>query len=154
MSTIYRKTEQGHDEIAKRTRRLVPRLRQALIVIDGKRNEDELNKLIAAPVDEVLQALLEQGYIEVVSVTTVHVALPAMPAPGSAPVVLTLDETRRRAVRWIAAALGPEGDPINLRIERARRPDELRPALTLAATCVRQQLGAAKALEFERHVGL
>lgn len=154
MSTIYRKTEQGHDEIATRARRLVPRLRQALIVVDGKRNEDDLRKLIAPPADEVLQALLEQGYIEMASVTTVHVPLPAAPPATGAAVVLTLDETRRRAVRWISDALGPYGDPLNLRIERVRKQDELRPALELASNFIRQQLGAAKAIEFERHVGL
>jgi hypothetical protein len=154
MSTIYRKTDQGHDEIATRARRLVPRLRQALIVVDGKRTDEDLRKLIAPPADEVLQALLEQGYIEMISVTTVHVALPATPTPATAPVVLTLDETRRRAVRWISDALGPYGDPLNLRIERVRKPEDMRQALTLASAFIRQQLGAAKATEFERHVGL
>jgi hypothetical protein len=154
MSTIYRKTEQGHDEIATRARRLVPRLRQALIVVDGKRTDDELCKLIAPPADEVLQALLEQGYIEVTSVTTVHVPLPAAPPPSSAPVVLTLDETRRRAARWLSDALGPFADSLNLRIERARKPEDMRVALMSASSFVRHEKGAAKAVEFEKHVGM
>lgn len=154
MSTIYRKTEQGHDEIATRARRLVPRLRQALIVVDGKRTDEDLRKLIAPPADEVLQALLEQGYIEVTSVTTVHVPLPAAPAPAQATVVLTLDETRRRAVRWLSDALGPFADSLNLRIERARKPEDMRAALIGASTFVRHEKGAARAAEFEKHVGL
>ena len=57
MGTIYRKTEKGQAEIATRQFKLVPRLRSALILIDGKRNDEELRKLIAAQAEETLQAL-------------------------------------------------------------------------------------------------
>jgi hypothetical protein len=158
MSTIYRKTEQGRNEIATRALRLVPRLRQALILVDGKRSDDELRKLIAPPAEDALQALLEQGHIEVISVTAVHVVLPAEAAPAAPPpvnaVVLTLPETRQRAVRWMSAHLGPYADSTNIRVEKAKTPEAMQAALTLAVTVVRQQLGEAKAAEFEQHVGL
>lgn len=155
MSTIYRKTEQGRTEIATRAQRLAPRLRQALILIDGKCSDDELRKLIPAPADDILHALLEQGYIEVISVTAVHVVLPAKEVrPPVNAVVLTLGETRQRAVRWMSSHLGPYADSMNLRVEKAKTPEALQAALALAGNVVRQQLGEAKAQEFEQHVGL
>lgn len=155
MSTTYRKTELGQAEIATRAMKLVPRLRQALILVDGKRNDDELRKLIPAPADEALQALLEQGFIEMSAVTAVHVPLPETPAaPAVAAVVLTLDEMRRRAVRWLSSALGPYADPLNIRIEKVKTDDDMRKALALAANFVAQQLGSGKVAEFEQHLGL
>lgn len=154
MSTTYRKTDLGLAEIETRAMKLAPRFRQALILVDGKRNDDELRKLIPAPAEDALQALLEQGFIEMSAVTAVHVPLPATPAPSVAPVVLTLEESRRRAARWLSQALGPYADGLNLRIEKAKTDDDLRKALLLAANLVVQQLGSGKVAEFEQHLGL
>lgn len=64
MSTVYRKTERGQTEIATRQFKLAPRLRSALVVVDGKRSQDELAGMIAGEPQETLQALLEAGFIE------------------------------------------------------------------------------------------
>ena len=56
MPLIYRKTAKGLSEIETRANRLPPRLRSALIVVDGKRNLAELRPLILQP-DETLAAL-------------------------------------------------------------------------------------------------
>jgi hypothetical protein len=158
MSITYRKTAQGQTEIATRALKLGPRLRQALILIDGKRNDDELRKLIPAPADEVLQALLDQGFIEVIGISAAAPpAAAAAPAPAPAPavaVMLTPAETRQRAVRWLSNALGPYADPVNMKIEKTKTPEDLRAALMLGSNFARQQLGAARAAEFEKLVGL
>ena len=67
MATLYRKTEKGSAEITTRANRLVPRLRAALIVVDGKRSLDELCKLIPGRPEETLLTLEEAGYIEKVT---------------------------------------------------------------------------------------
>lgn len=155
MSIIYRKTAQGQTEIATRALKLGPRLRQALILVDGKRSDDELGKLIPAPADEVLQALLEQGFIEVIGIgAATAAAAPAQAASPVAAVVLTPAETRQRAVRWLSNALGPYADPVNIKIEKSKTPEDLRAALTLGSNFARQQLGNARAAEFEQLVGL
>jgi len=64
MTSVYRKTIKGVAEIETRANRLVPRLRGALILVDGRRSDDDLHKLISTDPDGTLQALLEQGYIE------------------------------------------------------------------------------------------
>jgi hypothetical protein len=64
MSNVYRKTERGQTEIATRQFKLAPRLRSALVVVDGKRSQFELAAMIAGEPQETLQALLEAGFIE------------------------------------------------------------------------------------------
>lgn len=156
MATIYRKTELGQAEIATRALRLPLRVRQALILVDGKRSDGELRKLIPPPAEEVLQALLDLACIEAVGGAAAATAgAPAAAPPAvAAPVVLTLVETCQRAVRWLSNNLGPYADPLSLRIEKAKNRDDMRSALVLASTFVRQQRGAASAAEFEQHVGL
>jgi DNA-binding transcriptional ArsR family regulator len=155
MGIVYRKTEKGQTEIATRAHKLVPRLRSALILVDGKRSDEELAKLIPAPADGVLASLQADGFIEALAAPATAAAATQTAAPPSvAAVVLTMDETRRRAMRWLSDHLGPYADPLNLRLEKVKTAEELRAALLLAVSFVRQQLGAARAQEFEQHVGL
>ncbi len=46
MATIYIKTADGQNEIETRARRLTPRARSTLILVDGKRSDSELAKLV------------------------------------------------------------------------------------------------------------
>lgn len=64
MDTVYRKTERGVLEVATREQRLAPRLRSALILIDGKRLVRELQALLGPCHGEALRALEELGLIE------------------------------------------------------------------------------------------
>jgi DNA-binding transcriptional ArsR family regulator len=155
MGIVYRKTEKGQTEIATRAHKLAPRLRSALILVDGKRSDEELAKLIPAPADGVLASLQADGFIEALAAPATAAAVTqTAPPPSVAAVVLTLDETRRRAVRWLSDHLGPYADPLNLRLEKVKTAEELRAALLLAVSFVRQQLGASRTQEFEQHVGL
>jgi hypothetical protein len=64
MDTIYRKTERGVLEMATREQRLAPRLRSALILIDGKRLLRELQALLGPCHEDALRALEDRGLIE------------------------------------------------------------------------------------------
>lgn len=64
MDTIYRKTERGILEVATRNQRLAPRLRSALILIDGKRLIRDLQALLGPCHEEALRALVDLGLIE------------------------------------------------------------------------------------------
>ncbi len=64
MDTVYRKTERGILEMATREQRLAPRLRSALILIDGKRLLRELQALLGPCHEEALRALEDLGLIE------------------------------------------------------------------------------------------
>lgn len=77
--SFFTKTRKGLDEIETRSGGLHPRVRRLLILIDGRRSNDELAALLNdARFDETLAALQEEGYIE-------REAPPEPPAP---PVVL------------------------------------------------------------------
>jgi hypothetical protein len=138
MSNVYRKTERGQTEIATRQYKLAPRLRSALVVVDGKRSQFELASMIAGEPHETLQALLEAGFIEL----TDGAVPPLLPPAGEALTVelplqvlddeLTDDEVATgyaptQPLEEIPAASAPASG--------ALRPAPARPALP--ATAVR-----------------
>jgi len=146
MAITYRKTAKGVAEIETRAHRLPPRMRSALIFVDGKRDDAELATMIQQQANETLHALAGQGFIEVLAIG------PAAPAPaptsaaaGSAP---DLQARRREAVRAVNDLLGPAGESAALRLERARNLDELRAALSTALQTIAAARGRQAAERF------
>lgn len=184
MPIVYRKSAKGLQEIETRAYRLSPRLRQVLILVDGRRTDEDLRRLVATHGDESLHALAADGYIELVGITAMHaparpVAVgvtggagapapspsmaaarapaprPAMPSeevPAVAPAFS--EQLRRDAVRALTDQVGPVGEALALKIERARNADELRPLLEMALQSIRNTRGASAAASFgERFLG-
>jgi hypothetical protein len=155
MPTVYRKTAKGQAEIATRTHQLPPRLRQALILVDGKRSDDELRRMLPQG-DEALRALIDDGFVEPVGVTAVPVAAAAgapaaasAPAPKpQAPLPAFGDQLKREIVRSLNDLLGPMAEGLALKVERARSPDELRAILEQAHRVIRDMRGAFQATAF------
>lgn len=140
MSTVYRKTDKGVSEIETRAFRLLPRLRQALILVDGRKTDAELAKLILAEPEATLATLQAEGFIE--KLATVADAPPerkadvAAPGAAAAPVrkaVVSVDAIRRDAVRYLNDQLGPAAEGISMKLERVKTMPELRPLLVSAA---------------------
>jgi hypothetical protein len=159
MGTIYRKTAEGQQEIDSRGRQLGPRLRTALIMVDGRRSDEDLRKLIAVQADETLQTLLEHKLIEVVSVSQTRP--PARPgaaanspsaSPGAPAAVPSRDfpTLRRDAVRAVNDLLGPMGEMIAMKLEQAKNAEDLRAALERAVTVIGNARGGAAAVQFAR----
>ncbi len=159
MSLVYRKTDKGVSEIETRANRLAPRLRTTLIMVDGHRTDDDVRELVQAESDAVLTALLEQGYIEVISFVPARAASNAAAAAAEAesapaPSAAAMDDTRRRAVRALTDMVGPMGEDLAMRIEKARRWEDLEPLLRMAQEAVRNTRGQAAGAEFgERFLG-
>jgi hypothetical protein len=152
MATIYSKTPDGQNEIETRARKLSPRARSTLILVDGKRSSTELGKLVQQA-DETLQALLEAGLIEAVAVKSAPVkdaepAPAAAPAPVSGMALVEFEATRRDAVRAINDLLGPEAENLALRMERATDADQLRVALERAVAYIANARGGGAAAQF------
>lgn len=140
MPTIFRKTAKGIAELQTRAHRLAPRLRSVLILVDGRRDDADLQLIIADRADEALQALARQGFIEVVGET-----LPR-PAPGPAlPPARDLGALRKAAARALREALGNSAGDFAARMEAARTPQELKPLLGQAARLVLAARGRAAA---------
>jgi len=156
MPLIYRKTAKGLSEIETRANRLPPRLRSALIVVDGKRNLAELRPLMLQP-DETLVALVEQGFIEAIRETA-----PPPPPPAAAPAASAgaagnpndFEQTRRAAVRVLNDLLGPAGESLAIKMEKARNLGELTPLLAQAAQAVANMRGRGAAEGFAKRFGL
>jgi hypothetical protein len=81
MKQIYTKTTKGTEEIKTRAGGLIPRVRQALIFVDGRRSTDDLYAMLKADdLAETLALLVEQGYVELS--TPAEPAAPVAPAPA------------------------------------------------------------------------
>jgi hypothetical protein len=149
MPTIFRKTAKGAAEIETRAHRLAPRMRSLLILVDGRRDVDDLKSLIAQQAEETLKALADQGFIEAVG-ETVKATAAAPPAAQPVPTVAArttadFEALRRAAVRALNDTLGPSGESLALRMEKARTLEELQPLLSMAAKLIGSARGAAAA---------
>ena len=155
MNIVYRKTPKGVAEIETRAHRLLPRLRSALILVDGKRSDDELALLVAADPGATLASLLDDGFIEVLATLADRPAVPrqpstaaAAPAAASAASGRSIDALRREAVRYLTDQLGPGAESVAIKIERAKTMPELQPVLAHGAQVLRDMRGAAAAEAF------
>ena len=150
MPTIFRKTAKGVTEIETRAHRLAPRMRSALIMVDGKRSDADLRPLIQQQPDETLAALAEQGFIEVLAAAPDAVQAPRAAPAAAAPAGPAADfEARRRAaVRGLNDQLGPLAETLAIKIERARTADELRPLLATAVQVIGNARGRGAAADY------
>jgi hypothetical protein len=152
MTTIFRKTEKGSNEIATRANKLVPRLRTALILVDGLRSEAELGPLIGRDAANTLEELSSLGYIEVASV--VETAPPKSSKTPAAPVATPAVENdfasfRQEAVRAFNDLAGPPGEYLAIKMEKATSREQLAPLLQTAHQIITNARGAQAANEFK-----
>ncbi len=159
MPTVYRKTAKGQDEIATRAHRLQPRLRQALILVDGKRSDEDYSRMLPQA-DELLRALVDGGFVEAAGVVAaapvrVEAAAQAAPVPAAAPPAPPFgDALKREIVRSLNDQLGPMAETLAIKVERVRSAEELRPVLEQAQRVLRDMRGSAAARAFaERYLG-
>jgi hypothetical protein len=155
----YRKTDKGLAEIETRAFRLSPRLRTPLIMVDGRRDEAELRRLIPSQADETLQALLDQGFIEVVAPaeaagSSQRAAAAAPPAESASevkglPPSMRFEDLRREAVRSLIDQAGPAAEGVAIRMEKTRNIQELRPLLNVARDILSTSTGPAAAAAFD-----
>jgi hypothetical protein len=133
-TSIYDKTDKGREEIATRKFQLASRLRALLVLVDGRRSEEELLRNVAGIglTQSALQELLEQGYI---LLTTSYASLPepeeVAPAAAAA-VAAPADPVQQfRSVydfynKTIKSTMGLRGFPLQLKVEKAGSVAELR----------------------------
>lgn len=163
--TLLRKTATGQAEVGAKAHALPPRARSLLIMIDGKRQLADLRAMLGATVDESADLLLREGLVERLSTapepapnhptSAPAVPVPAPPAMASAAAADFVEtellapappidwrQLSREASRAINEALGPLGDELALRLERAKSEDELRVSLRRAADLL--DIGASR----------
>ena len=119
MAIIFRKTAKGLAEIETRAHRLVPRMRSALILVDGKRSDAEIGGMILQQVTETLHALAGQGFIEVLAVNGSGSgdagggggAVASAPLPPSATATSWAASVPRPAAAAVATPFTPSPSP-------------------------------------------
>mgnify|MGYP000137839725 FL=1 len=132
MAVVFAKTPKGQEEIATKSGGLSPRVRRALIMIDGKRSVDELRSMLQSDdLQHTLGMLEEDGYIAVASSSkseplpsiTAFSELPATPDP------IRLQQARNFMTNTLNAFVGALGTSALLtRIEAAQSHQDLRAA--------------------------
>lgn len=146
MSTqdVFQKTGKGADELRTRRHGLSPRLRQLLILVDGKRDFAELSRMLpGAELAEHLAQLERGGFVSrpfdlhEPETDAGFVAAPESATPPSPPPAQEdLRALRARVTRALLDTIGPNGDDFAIRIERARSVDELRSLLPAVLSVV------------------
>ncbi len=143
---VYRKSDKGAEAIATRGHGVGGKLRMLLILVDGKKNADELVRLAAGMGEsaQLLQALEDQGLIEVVSTGAGAAAAPApsMQAGGD------LGKLKPLATRLLIEQLGPLADELAMRLEASKDLPQFVEAVKRAYTVVRDVKGQAAADRF------
>jgi hypothetical protein len=148
---LLRKTAAGQAEVSSKAHHLPPRARSLLIMIDGKRTQEDLRAMLGAAVDEAVELLLREGLVEPMASAPRPPAPPPVtaPAPLAAPAA-SLEQIRRDAARAVTEALGPMADALAMRLEKARNNDELQAALRLAADALADGATRSKAEAFRQ----
>jgi hypothetical protein len=153
--TAYRKTAKGLSEIETRAHRLAPRLRSALIIVDGRRTAAELRPLILQQPEETLRWLLDEGFIEPVPGAAAPASAPATAAGAATPGAIDrplnpaeFARLRAAAVRLLLEQVGPDAEPLALRMERAANAEALRPLLAMAVQSVSNMRGRQAGQDF------
>jgi len=156
-TTVYAKTEVGHEEISSRTRRLPARVRTMLIMVDGRRSVAELLNNSPVPADSQahLETLVEGGFIASVGGSQADAA----PAPSTAAVSATtppaedLKEAKRVVSVTLMEMIGPEADFFTGRVDAARSMAELLAEAEKLRMMLNNSLNSRKAQEFWEKVG-
>jgi hypothetical protein len=175
-NTLFGKTAAGREALSSRPAGLVPRLRSLLIMVDGKRNLAEFEKLTGSleQATQSLSELMSGGWVEIVGADGLPKALAAsqvsVPAPatfepgasqpvqlsqapqtsGAAPAgTLPFSEARRQVVRFINDQLGPMGETLAIRAESCKTPTDLQAALPRIRDGLKSFKGAAVVQQFD-----
>lgn len=170
-NTLLAKTDKGREALAARPPELGPRLRSALIMVDGKKNVAELVKFGGALAS--LEQLVEAGWVVEVDASgqpvqrassdagvAVDAAAPAeepsavtaAPAPAPAPQTLPYSEARRMVVRYINDQLGPMGELTAIRVEGCKSPADLQAMLPRIRDALSNYRNAAAVQRFDQEL--
>lgn len=164
-NTVFVKTAKGREEIDSRTYRLPFSNRTVLIMVDGIKNAEALSG-IRPDALEILEHLLEGGFIDTVGASGPGRPMPFSnaPAPAPAPAPVAANEAapqafdfataRKLALRGIGSNLGPTGDSFAIAVEDARTPAEFISAAERAREAIRLRNGNARAEQFWTAIGL
>ncbi len=175
--TVFQKTEKGNLELKTRQAGLSAVLRQLLILIDGKRNCEQLGRMLPArAMEEGLVVLEANGFIHrgtdpappgASAPASTAASAPSTAGPATMPAASgggtaspprrdpaeSFENLRRRVVRALVDCVGPVGDDMAMRLEKTRSAEELRRLLPTATQMIEAVRGRAAVESFTRQIG-
>ena len=165
-TSIYDKTAKGREEIATRRDGLAPRLRSLLVLIDGRRTEEELLRNVAG-LGLTIAALHELLTGEYIVLSTSYASMaeapvePPEPEPEpeqpAAEQVQQFQSVYQFYNQTIKSTIGLRGFTLQLKVEKASSVDELRqlrePYLEAVQKAKGSDTAAALALQLDRLLG-
>lgn len=132
-TSIFDKTDKGREEIATRKYHLASRLRTLLVLIDGKKNSDELlKKLAGMGLDETSVAELQRdGFIHETSTEGIQASPTSATTNDPASNPLPPGQNQFEAIyhfynETIKSTVGLRGYPLQLKVERANSIEDFR----------------------------
>lgn len=168
-NTLFGKTVAGREALTSRPAGLVPRLRSLLIMVDGKRNLAEFEKLTGSLelATQSLNDLMAGGWVEVVGADGLPKGMPvasapfapeaSQPMPVAAPppalgATWPFSDARRQVVRFINDQLGPMGETLAIRAEGCKTPADLQAALPRIRDGLKSFKGASVVQQFDEEL--
>lgn len=142
MSLVYRKSLKGIDELASKSGKIPLRVMSYLLAVDGVSSLDELaeNNPHLPSMDVILNGLMQQGFIEVVSSgqalggsAAAAVTAARQPRPFSASSAMStqrdsgrdLETLKAAMVRDVSALLGSDAGPVLDKLQNCRNREDL-----------------------------
>lgn len=165
-TSIYDKTARGREEIATRRDGLAPRLRSLLVLIDGRRTEEELLRNVAG-LGLTIAAVHELLAGEYIVLSTSYASMAEEPAEPSEPEpepeqpaaeqVQQFQSVYQFYNQTIKSTIGLRGFTLQLKVEKASSVDELRqlrePYLEAVQKAKGSDTAAALAMQLDRLLG-
>ena len=150
---VFQKTAKGREEIEKRTLRIDHKRRTLLILVDGQASAEALAAKAAHIPDAMalLQSLWTEGFVEPAGAAGAKASFAAQVAPPSSG--KSLEELKRVAAKTIERLMGPDGDALAIKIERAPNLDAFFAEAARAREALRAFLGPRQAEEFWQSLG-
>ncbi len=156
---IYAKTALGLEEIKTRQHGLAPRMRQLLILIDGKKDSQTLATMVSGlDFDQSIDALLNIELIEQVGGSPTAQKLADLDHNNESATQLSepkmsLNDQILRVSRLITETLGPNASASAIRVERCQSIEELRQEIPGLLNLVENRLGTRGLGDFTRQLG-
>lgn len=153
-STVFVKTDKGHEEVDKRSHHINFKHRTALIMVDGVNAVDMLLGKIPGDGMTLLEELLRDGFIAPAHGKTPVSDVKIPPAANAIGTNFELETAKRSAVKMIESALGPGGESLALAIEGSKTQAEFALHAERTRDIISRVSGPHKGTEFWTKTGL
>ena len=142
---IYVKTAKGQEELATRAYKLPSRVRNLLVMVDGAVTGEQIVETTVGLGNSAafFSLLVEEGVIEAIAPASTQAAGKSAPVPNAPP-----KELVQFVSHLVTDLLGPTGDSLTLRLEKAGSIEEFAKHVEHCREVVENAVGKKKGDQF------